>query len=50
MNEEKYYEEIEHLIKKNEVNKKVRKLEENHSLVTMYWEIGKLLWKPKEEA
>lgn len=43
MEEAKYYEEIEHLIKKNEVNKKVRKLEENHSLVTTYWEIEKLI-------
>ena len=29
MNEKKYYEEIEHLIKKNEISKRVRKLEEN---------------------
>ena len=43
MNEEQYYEEIEHLIKKNEINKKVRRLEENQTLVTTYWEIGKIL-------
>ena len=43
MNEEQYYEEIEHLIKKNEINKKVRQVEENHDLVTTYWNIGKIL-------
>ena len=43
MKEEKYYEEIEHLIKKNEVNKRVRNLEENQELVTTYWQIGRLL-------
>ena len=43
MREEKYYEEIEHLIKKNEIQKQVRRLEENQTLVTTYWEIGKIL-------
>ena len=43
MNEEKYYQEIEHLIKSNEINKRARKLEENNDLVTTYWEIGKLI-------
>ena len=43
MNEKEYYKEIEHLIKKNEINKKVRRLEENHDLVTTYWKIGKIL-------
>ena len=43
MKEEKYYKEIEHLIKKNEVNKRVRRLEENQDLVTTYWQIGRLL-------
>ena len=43
MNEEQYYSEIEHLIKKNEINKKVRRLEENNDLVKTYWEIGKIL-------
>ena len=42
MNEEKYYQEIEHLIKKQEINKRVRKLEENNSLVTTYWQLGKI--------
>ena len=41
--EEKYYVEIEHLVKRNEVNKKVRQLEENQTLVTFYWTIGKLI-------
>ena len=43
MNEQQYYEEIEHLIKKHEVNKRVRSLEANSDLVTTYWNIGKLL-------
>ena len=43
MKEQQYYEEIEHLIKRNEVSKRVRKLEENYSLVETYWHIGKLL-------
>ena len=45
MSEEKYYQEIEHLIKSNEINKRVRKLEENHSLVETYWQIGKLIFE-----
>ena len=32
MNEQQYYEEIEHLIKKHEVSKRVRSLEENNDL------------------
>ena len=43
MQEQQYYEEIEHLIKKNEIKKQARKLEENQTLVTTYWHIGKLL-------
>ena len=43
MKEEQYYIEIEYLIKKNEINKKARRLEENHDLVTTYWTIGKIL-------
>ena len=43
MNEEKYYDEIEHLIKKNEINKRVRRLEENNDLVTTYWNLGRLI-------
>ena len=43
MNEQQYYEEIEHLIKKNEISKRVRKLEENYSLVETYWNIGKII-------
>ena len=43
MTEENYYQEIEHLIKKSEINKRVRKLEENNDTVTTYWHIGKLI-------
>ena len=43
MNEEQYYIEIEHLIKRNEIQKQVRRLEENRTLVTNYWTIGKLI-------
>lgn len=38
-----YYSEIEIYIKKNEVSKKVRILEENQSTLENYWNIGKLL-------
>ena len=43
MNEEKYYEEIKHLIKKNEIGKRARKIAENNDLVTTYWNIGRLI-------
>ena len=43
MNEQQYYEEIEHLIKKHEVSKRVRSLEENNDLVTTYWNVGRLI-------
>ena len=43
MKEQQYYEEIEHLIKRNEISKRVRKLEENYSLVETYWHIGKII-------
>ena len=43
MEEKYYYEEIEHLIKHNEISKRVRKLEENRSLVETYWHIGKII-------
>ncbi len=43
MNEETYYQEIEHLIKKTEINKRVRKLEENNDIVTTYWNVGRLI-------
>ena len=43
MKEQEYLEEIEHLIKKNEISKKVRRLEENHSLVETYWQIDRLI-------
>lgn len=38
-----YYNEIENYIKKNEVSKKVRILEENRSTLENYWNIGRLL-------
>ncbi len=38
-----YYEEVENLIKRNEVNKRARILEENSDIVNTYWNIGKLL-------
>ncbi len=40
-----YYTEIENYIKKNEVSKKVRVLEENQSTLKNYWNIGRLLVK-----
>ena len=43
MKEEQYYEEIEHLIKKHEVSKRVRRLESNNDLVTTYWNVGRLI-------
>ena len=43
MNEQQYYEEIEHLIKKHEVSKRVRRLESNNDLVTTYWNVGRLI-------
>lgn len=38
-----YYNEIESYIKKNEVSKKVRVLEENATTLEIYWNIGRLL-------
>lgn len=43
MKEQQYYEEIKHIIKNQEINKRVRKLEENNSLVTTYWQVGKII-------
>ena len=43
MKEERYYEEIEHLIKKNEIENQARKLEANYSLVETYWNVGRLI-------
>ena len=43
MKEQVYYQEIEHLIKQNEISKRVRRLEENYSLVETYWHIGKII-------
>lgn len=38
-----YYKEIEHFIKKNEINKRARIIEENQELLANYWNIGRLL-------
>lgn len=38
-----YFEEIEQYIKKNEVNKRTRILEENYDTLENYWNIGKLI-------
>ena len=43
MKEEQYYLEIEHLIKKNEINKRVRHIEENNDLVITYWNVGRII-------
>ena len=43
MKEENYYNEIESFIKKNEINKKRRILEENYDILNNYWNIGRLL-------
>ena len=42
MQEQKYYNEIENYIKRNEVNKR-RLLEENYDTLNNYWNIGKLI-------
>jgi len=38
-----YYEEIEHIIKRNEINKKTRQLEDNYDALNTYWNIGRLI-------
>ncbi len=38
-----YYQEIEQYIKRNEVNKIARRIEENKNSLTNYWHIGRLL-------
>ena len=43
MQEQEYYREIEHIIKKQEINKKRRILEENSDTLMNYWNIGRLL-------
>ena len=43
MKEKEYYDEIESFIKKNEINKRRRALEENYDTLNNYWNIGKLL-------
>lgn len=43
MNEKEYYREIEHIIKKQEISKRRRILEENNETLINYWNIGRLL-------
>lgn len=43
MKEQEYYNEIESYIKRNEINKKKRLLEENNDILTNNWNIGRLL-------
>ena len=38
-----YYEEIEHIIKRNEINKKAKQLEDNYDTLNTYWNIGRLI-------
>lgn len=38
-----FYEEIESLIKKSEINKRARYLKDNSDILNNYWEIGKLI-------
>ena len=38
-----YYEQVESLIKNNEINKKVRALQDNSETLYTYWNIGKLI-------
>lgn len=49
MTEESYYNEIEHLIKKNEISKRTRTIEENNDTVTTYWQVGKLIVEAQGE-
>lgn len=38
-----YYEEIEHLIRKKEINKKARLIKDNNDTLITYWNVGKLI-------
>jgi len=38
-----YYEEIESYIRKNEIGKKRKILEENYDILSNYWNIGKII-------
>ena len=38
-----YYKQVESLIKNNEINKKVRALQDNSETLLTYWNIGKLI-------
>ncbi len=43
MKENEYYNEIENYIKRNEINKRRRVLEENYDILNNYWNIGRLI-------
>lgn len=38
-----YYEEVEHLIRKKEINKKARLIKDNNDILITYWNVGKLI-------
>lgn len=38
-----YYEEVEHLIRKKEINKKARLIKDNNDTLITYWNVGKLI-------
>ena len=38
-----YYKQVESLIKNNEINKKVRALQDNSETLLTYWNVGKLI-------
>ena len=44
-----YYEQVENLIKNNEVNKKVRALQDNSETLYTYWNIGRLIVEAQGE-
>ena len=44
-----YYEQVENLIKNNEVNKKVRALQDNSETLYTYWNVGRLIVEKKKE-
>ncbi len=45
-----YYKEVENLIKKNEINKGVRILQDNSETLYTYWNIGKLIVEAQDGA
>lgn len=43
MKEKQYYDELNHIIKKLEINKTTRALQENNEILITYWNIGRLI-------